>query len=180
MPAGDAGGALVSGQAGGTGHGAAFWALGPAFAAAVGLYFRYQQNARDRAVAAARRAQRLDLARDLHDYVAHDLSEMIAQAQAAQLAGEPDPAVLVALRRIETAGLKAMSSMDRTVHMLHEDSPDTEDEPKTRPGSKISASSPAGSPRPARPRSGWWWSPASPSASRASWRRPCTGSWWRR
>ncbi|MFC7648972.1 sensor histidine kinase [Streptosporangium lutulentum] len=78
-------------------------------------------NGRRRAVTEAKRAQRLILARDLHDFVAHDVSGILVQAQAAQLAPGPLPAqVTDALRRIEAAGLRALAAMDRTVQMLHE------------------------------------------------------------
>lgn len=102
-------------------YGAAFWALLPIAAAGAGAYLRQQRAARVQAVAAARRAQRLDLAHDLHDYVAHDVSEIIAQAQAAQLVVGENPPVLAALQRIEAAGQAAMASLDRTVHTLHAD-----------------------------------------------------------
>ncbi len=102
-------------------YGAAFWALVPAMAAGAGAYFRHQRTARARAVEAARRDQRLDLAHDLHDYVAHDVSEIIAQAQAAQYVLRDNEPVQAALRRIEAAGQAAMASLDRTVHTLHAD-----------------------------------------------------------
>ncbi|TDC56884.1 hypothetical protein E1212_00005, partial [Jiangella ureilytica] len=97
----------------------AFWALAPIAAAGAGLLLRHQHDRRVRAVAAARRAQRLELARDLHDYVAHDVSEMIAQAQAAGTVAPAGTPAGDALRRIEAAGLRAMSSMDRTVQVLN-------------------------------------------------------------
>lgn len=98
-----------------------FWALGPIAAAGAGLLLRHQHDRRVRAVAAARRAQRLELARDLHDYVAHDVSEMIAQAQAAGTVAPAGTPAGDALRRIEAAGLRAMTSMDRTVRVLSSD-----------------------------------------------------------
>ncbi|RIQ15839.1 sensor histidine kinase, partial [Jiangella rhizosphaerae] len=98
-----------------------FWALAPIAAAGAGLLLRHQHDRRVRAVAAARRAQRLELARDLHDYVAHDVSEMIAQAQAAGTVVPAGTPAGDALRRIEAAGLRAMASMDRTVRILHSD-----------------------------------------------------------
>ncbi|RMI37060.1 two-component sensor histidine kinase [Actinomadura harenae] len=94
--------------------------VGAALTAATALYPRLLDARRARAVAEARRAQRLDLARDLHDFVAHDVSGMIVQAQAAQIGADPEVA-RAALRRIEDAGTRAMASLDRTVHMLHED-----------------------------------------------------------
>ncbi|MFB4307305.1 sensor histidine kinase [Actinomadura sp. GTD37] len=93
--------------------------LGAAAAAGTGLYLRFLDARRSRSVAEARRAQRLDLARDLHDFVAHEVGGMIVQAQAAQIGGD----TAEALRRIEAAGARAMASLDRTVHMLHADGP---------------------------------------------------------
>ncbi|GAA2830766.1 hypothetical protein GCM10010522_56240 [Kribbella solani] len=87
-------------------------------AAGIGWYLRSIEVRRTRAVLAARETQRLELARDLHDFVAHDVSGMVVQAQAALLV--TDPVVTQdALRRIEAAGLRAMESMDRTVQLLH-------------------------------------------------------------
>jgi len=107
----------------------AYWSLGAAVAVAVGLHLRSMDEAWARSVAAARRTQRLELARDLHDFVAHDVTGMVVQAQAATrvLAGQPE--VGAALKRIEEAGQRALASMDRTVHMLR----DTDDEPAVGP-----------------------------------------------
>ncbi|WP_207620807.1 sensor histidine kinase [Streptosporangium minutum] len=103
----------------------AFWSAGSMAAAGVGLYLRSLDTRRVRAVAEGRRAQRLQLARDLHDFIAHDISEMIVQAQAGQVVGPSDPGqAMSALRRIEQAGLQAMAAMDRTVHMLNDDDED--------------------------------------------------------
>ncbi|GAA3089850.1 sensor histidine kinase [Streptosporangium carneum] len=97
------------------------WSLLAVGAAGAGLYARTLDNGRRRAVAEARRSQRLVLARDLHDFVAHDVSGILVQAQAAQLAPGPvPPQVTDALRRIEDAGQRALAAMDRTVQMLHE------------------------------------------------------------
>lgn len=95
------------------------WTVAATAAAAAGRFVRRQRHERDRAVREARRAQRLSLARDLHDYVAHDVTGIVVQAQAAQIVGEPAQA-LAALARIETAGLQALSSLDRTVLLLRE------------------------------------------------------------
>ncbi|WP_214322514.1 sensor histidine kinase [Nonomuraea sediminis] len=91
----------------------------------VGLYLRSLDLRRARAVVEARRAQRLEVARDLHDFVAHEVTGIVLEAQAAQL-GELDPA---AYRRIEEAGLRALASMDHTVRVLR--LPD-DDPPPTR------------------------------------------------
>ncbi|MCX4745330.1 histidine kinase [Kitasatospora sp. NBC_01287] len=102
--------------------GCLFWFLMATGAATGGAYLRVLDVRRVRSVAEGRLRQRLDLARDLHDFVAHDVSEIVAQAQAGLFVGESDPEVaLTALRRIEEAGFRALTSMDRTVHMLHDD-----------------------------------------------------------
>ncbi|MFI6507221.1 sensor histidine kinase [Streptosporangium sp. NPDC050855] len=99
----------------------ASWSLLAVAAAGTGLYARTLDDGRRRAVAAARRTQRLVLARDLHDFVAHDVSGILVQAQAARLMPqELPPQVADALRRIEEAGQRALAAMDRTVRMLHE------------------------------------------------------------
>lgn len=99
----------------------AFWAL-PAFGALLaGGYLRRQAGRLRQAVRDARRDQQLELARDLHDFVAHDVSAIVVQAQAARFVAAQDPGQAVrALERIETAGLSALASMDRTVHALQE------------------------------------------------------------
>lgn len=103
----------------------AFWALGAAVAIVFGAYPRWAAARLQRTVASARRAQQRQLERDLHDYVAHDLSGMIVQAQAARYAAAGDPeALATALRRIEDAGRRAMSSMDRSLSLLRVDTED--------------------------------------------------------
>ncbi|WP_203687283.1 histidine kinase [Streptomyces sp. SID14515] len=97
----------------------AFFALGAVAAAATGGGLRSLETRRIRAVHEARRSQRLQLAGDLHDFVAHDVSGIVALAQAAQVIGTDRPdQVLPLLRQIEASGLQALGSMDRTVHML--------------------------------------------------------------
>ncbi|MGA5566340.1 histidine kinase [Streptomyces platensis] len=119
---------------------AAFWALPVLGAAVVGGYPRLAENRRRRLVIETRRSQQLELAQDLHDFVAHDISGIVAQAQAARFVAESDPGqALPALERIERAGLNALASMDRTVRMLHEahgntlTRPDTPAPPHARP-----------------------------------------------
>nr|WP_143736848.1 histidine kinase [Microbispora sp. GKU 823] len=97
----------------------AFWGLGALLAAAVGGYLRFLDARQERAVADARLALRLRLAGDLHDYLAHDISEMVAHAQAGRVAGDPRQA----LERVEGAGRRALSMLDRTLDMLHHDRP---------------------------------------------------------
>ncbi|MFD9302677.1 sensor histidine kinase [Streptomyces sp. NPDC060048] len=103
------------------GGAAAFWALAAFGAVAAGGYLRRQAARVRQAVLDARRDQQLELARDLHDFVAHEVSAIVVQAQAARFVAVRDPGQAVrALERIETAGLGALASMDRTVHALRE------------------------------------------------------------
>jgi signal transduction histidine kinase len=96
------------------------WSIGAIGAAVAGAYLRSLDVRRAAELAGARRAQRLELARDLHDFVAHDVSGMVVQAQAAQTLGG-GAETLAVLKRIEDAGLHALAAMDRTVHMLRDD-----------------------------------------------------------
>jgi signal transduction histidine kinase len=101
----------------------AAWGLLVALAAMVGLYLRSLDRHRRHSVTEARREQRLRLAGDLHDFVAHDVSEMLAQAQAGQILADQDPArAAEAFHAIEQAGQRALASLDRTVRMLHDHS----------------------------------------------------------
>lgn len=96
-----------------------FFALGAIAAAATGGGLRALETRRIRAVHDARLSQRLQLAGDLHDFVAHDVSGIVALAQAAQVIGVDRPEkIMPLLQQIETSGLQALGSMDRTVHML--------------------------------------------------------------
>ncbi|MFD9359063.1 sensor histidine kinase [Streptomyces sp. NPDC060031] len=97
-----------------------FWSAPIVGSAVVGGYPRLMEDRRRQAVLAARRAQQLELAHDLHDFVAHDVSGIVVQAQAARFVAQHDPAAATqALERIERAGLAALASIDRTVRMLH-------------------------------------------------------------
>ncbi len=105
-----------------------------ACAAGVGLYLRALDTRRAHAVALARREQRLEVARDLHDFVAHEVTGIVLEAQAAQLDDAPGPGEHRALlHRIEQAGLRALDSMDRTVATLREaDGRPWDEPPSTR------------------------------------------------
>ncbi|MBO2453461.1 two-component sensor histidine kinase [Actinomadura barringtoniae] len=94
-----------------------WWSLAAACAAGLGLYLRTLDQRRGRAVEAARREQRMELACDLHDFVAHDLTGIVVQAQAAQVVADPAKG-RAALAWIEEAGLQALSVTDRTVRLL--------------------------------------------------------------
>jgi signal transduction histidine kinase len=103
--------------------GCASMAVATAFAIVVGGYPRLAQARLSWSVRSARQAQRLEIAHDLHDYVAHDLTGIVAQAQAARYTCAGDPVRLVtALERIEAIGLQALSTMDDMVGVLRDDS----------------------------------------------------------
>jgi DNA-binding NarL/FixJ family response regulator/signal transduction histidine kinase len=96
------------------------WALAAALAAAVGMYLRAGDARRVRAVLEARRSQRLELALDLHDFVAHDLSEVLALAQAGRvLNGRAADGAGEAFLAIERAALQALGTVDDTVRVLN-------------------------------------------------------------
>ncbi|MFH8886190.1 sensor histidine kinase [Streptomyces californicus] len=114
----------------------AFFALGAIAAASAGGGLRSLETRRARAVREARQHQRLELAADLHDFAAHDVSAVVVLAQAAQVIGADRPEELLPLlRRIEESGRQALGSMDRTVHMLRStgDSPGSPDTPRAAP-----------------------------------------------
>ncbi|MGH8876480.1 MAG: sensor histidine kinase [Stackebrandtia sp.] len=99
----------------------AIWLVPAVAVGAIAWYLRSLEAGHERAVVEARQHQRLELAADLHDFVAHDVSEIVAQAQAGSVVLTPaDPRLAEVLQRIETAGLRALTSMDRTVHMLRD------------------------------------------------------------
>ncbi|MFD9719262.1 sensor histidine kinase [Streptomyces sp. NPDC059076] len=102
----------------------------PAIAAAtllaalgVGLWLR-SHDGRARAIAErVRRAERLELARELHDVVAHHITGMLIQAQAAQIVARRSPEkVSDSLTEIEAAGSEAMAAMRRVVGLLRDSS----------------------------------------------------------
>ncbi|MEV0350767.1 histidine kinase [Nonomuraea sp. NPDC050680] len=101
--------------------------------AAVGGYLRFQQERRKEAVHSVRRAERLELARELHDLVAHHITGIVVQAQAARTVAAMKPdAVLPALDAIAGAGTDALTSMRRLVTVLR-----AEDEAARTPGTSL-------------------------------------------
>ncbi|TNY36815.1 sensor histidine kinase [Thermomonospora catenispora] len=97
-----------------------------AMAVGTGLYLRALDARRARALADARRDERLALARDLHDFVAHHITGIVVQAQAARYAAgsgamrDPEQ-VAEMLGAIERAGTEALTSMRRMVGLLRSD-----------------------------------------------------------
>jgi signal transduction histidine kinase len=97
--------------------GAAMWLGG----VAVGLAMRVSDARAAATEAAVRQHERLDLARELHDVVAHHITGMLIQAQAAQVVARRDPAALSdTLSGIEAAGTEALSAMRRVVGLLRD------------------------------------------------------------
>ncbi|WP_133901022.1 sensor histidine kinase [Actinophytocola oryzae] len=93
----------------------AVWALLAVAAVGVGVYLRSLDRARARAVELARREQRLHLARNLHDWLAHEMTGVVLAAQAGRLDDtDPDDA----FRQIEEAGTRGLEAMDRALRLL--------------------------------------------------------------
>src|SRR5215472_14420397 len=101
------------------------WALAAVIAwsaaLAVGLYLRYLDFLHHQALETARREERLELARELHDAVAHHVTGMVVQAQAAQFAGQDRTGTLLsALNSIETAGTGTLAAIRKLVGLLRD------------------------------------------------------------
>jgi signal transduction histidine kinase len=96
-------------------------AMGWSLALAVGLYLRYLDFLHGQELETARREERLGLARELHDVVAHHVTGMVVQAQAARFAGHDDPGTLLsALDNIETAGIRTLAAARQLVGLLRD------------------------------------------------------------
>lgn len=87
-----------------------------------GVAGRYVRMSRERAMAAHRRTERMELARELHDVVAHQVSGIVVQAQAAIAVAHTDPdRVTEAFSAIESAGGEALSGMRRMVGAIRDE-----------------------------------------------------------
>lgn len=90
-------------------------------ATAAADYLRWLDRLAVRAGAAARQQERLSLARELHDTVAHHVTGIVVQAQGALAVGRDRPDVaLRALEAIEASGGETMHAMRRLVGTLRE------------------------------------------------------------
>jgi signal transduction histidine kinase len=90
-------------------------------ALAVGVWLRFVDVRHQLAVDAARRDERLELARELHDVVAHHVAGIVVQAQAARLVAARRPETLEpTLAGIESAGHDALAAMRRVVGLLRD------------------------------------------------------------
>lgn len=95
-----------------------FWVVA-AISVAAGFYVRLGEEERDRSVTRARNSERLEMARELHDVVAHHVTGIVVQAQAGQFVAETDPhQAKQILVEIEQAGAHAMASMRQLVETL--------------------------------------------------------------
>ncbi|MDQ3401992.1 MAG: sensor histidine kinase [Actinomycetota bacterium] len=97
-------------------------------AMATGQYFRSRDRERNQtirvAVSGAQQAERMALARELHDVVAHHVTGIVVQAQAARLvAGRSPEAAVVALGKIEHSGGEALAAMRMLVGSLRGSTP---------------------------------------------------------
>ncbi|MYS21132.1 Histidine kinase [Streptomyces sp. DvalAA-14] len=91
-------------------------------AVGLGCYLRSLDDRRRRAIADTRQSERLELARELHDFVAHHVTGIVVQAQAARAIRDSAPEqVEPLLRRIEQAGSETLQSMRKLVRVLRED-----------------------------------------------------------
>jgi signal transduction histidine kinase len=99
-----------------------FGAAWGAFAIA-GAYLRLLDHRQWELALRARHAERISIARELHDMVAHHVTGIVVQAQAARLVAADRPgAAAVALERIERAGAEALSAMRLMVGTLRDES----------------------------------------------------------
>lgn len=88
---------------------------------APGLYLRWRGAEKRAHEERARQTERLAIARDLHDVVAHEVTGIVVQAQALRHVAERDPsAVREALPQIEEAGTRALESMRGLVSGLRD------------------------------------------------------------
>jgi signal transduction histidine kinase len=95
-----------------------------AAAAACGAAFRYRAESRRRAFDQIRSQERVGLARELHDMVAHHVSAIAVQAQAARaMAGQRPEAALEALAAIEAEASRTLAEMRAMVRVLRDGAP---------------------------------------------------------
>ncbi|WP_167582728.1 sensor histidine kinase [Kineococcus rubinsiae] len=105
---------------------AALLAVGVTAAAATGIGLRAVDSQQRMLVAAVRRAERQEIARELHDVVAHHVTGMVVATQAARTVltatpGQAPAPVVEALSSVEIAGTEALAAMRRLVGVLRTD-----------------------------------------------------------
>jgi signal transduction histidine kinase len=93
-------------------------------AAAGGAAFRYRADSRRRALDQIRSQERVGLARELHDIVAHHVSAIAVQAQAGRAMAKQRPeAGLEALAAIEGEASRTLAEMRAMVRVLRDGAP---------------------------------------------------------
>lgn len=97
-------------------------------AVAIGLFLKSRDSERKQvvksAVTDAQTSERMALASELHDVVAHHVTGIVVQAQAAKMVGEQNPQIAMeALDSIENAGTEALAAMRRLVRSMRGDAP---------------------------------------------------------
>jgi signal transduction histidine kinase len=98
---------------------AAAWAI----VVLAGLYLRWLDVRQDETTMLVRQEERIAIARELHDMVAHHVTGIVVQAQAARLVASDRPDVASrSLEAIEQAGGEALSAMRRLVGSPRDDS----------------------------------------------------------
>jgi signal transduction histidine kinase len=90
-------------------------------------------------------AERLRIARELHDIVAHHLSVVVIQAQAAQRIADRDPdRAKTAMADVERTGRTALEEMRRLLGLLRTGEPDTPEPGTLEPGTPEPGSTESG------------------------------------
>ncbi|WP_329268265.1 sensor histidine kinase [Streptomyces sp. NBC_01451] len=91
-------------------------------------FLRSQDYRRAVAVVETRRSERVAIAADLHDFVAHHVTGILVQTQMARMMATTRPEDLdTVLAGIERAATEALASMRRTVGVLRDTGPDAAD-----------------------------------------------------
>ncbi|GCB52483.1 sensor histidine kinase [Streptomyces sp. NL15-2K] len=99
-------------------------------------YLRSMDYRRTVAVSETRRSERLAIAADLHDFVAHHVTGILVQTQVARMMADSRPDELdPVLAGIERAATEALASMRRTVGVLR----DTDEAADRRPVGDLAA-----------------------------------------
>lgn len=89
--------------------------------AGIAVYLRTIEYRRTLAVSETRRAERVAIAADLHDFVAHHVTGILVQTQMARMMAQTQPQELdPVLAGIERAATEALASMRRTVGVLRD------------------------------------------------------------
>lgn len=90
-------------------------------AVALGCYLRVQDGHQARAVDRVRQVERMELARELHDFVAHHVTGIVVQANAGLAIRATAPEhIEPILENIQKSGMETLDSMRRLVRVLRE------------------------------------------------------------